>query len=282
MIDYILIAVGTLSLAGIIYLISKKANALSRSSVLSPKQHKEIRTKERLIAKRLERKFSKVGSVVSRYGKPAATLVQTGSRRLYTTLQDLEARYHRRSLNNTLGESQASGPALVKLNPEVSTFLNNEDYKAAEKKLIEMVSLDPMNPETYRKLGELYVESKQYDLAKETYQYVITLVKRRIDQLEVNDGSMNIQLAADYMELGHVFQSTNDQVAALNYFEHASKLDRNNPKNLDHLLEASLATKNKVLAWEAFDRLKEVNADNQKLPEYEQAIKQLESETKRI
>jgi len=45
MIDYILIGVAVLALGGIVYLVTKKVNTLTRSSVLSPKQHKELKTK---------------------------------------------------------------------------------------------------------------------------------------------------------------------------------------------------------------------------------------------
>ncbi|MFA6197659.1 MAG: hypothetical protein WC734_00695 [Patescibacteria group bacterium] len=282
MTDYILIAIVLLSLIGIVFLISKKTKELSRSDILSPKQHKELKTKEQIIARRLERKFSKFGLVINNFGKPVAQALRSGAHRIYTALQELEARYHHRTLSKEVGESRATGHAFVKLNTEASTLLNDENYKAAEKKIIEMITLDPMNPDTYRKLGELYVESKQFELAKETYQYVITLVKKQQSEIEVNDGSLNIQLAADYLVLGHIFQDDNDQVAALNYFEQACKLDPNNPKNLDHLLESSLATRNKVSAWEAYDRLKSVNPDNQKLAEYEREIKKLEEETKKV
>ena len=276
MIDYILLAIVAISLIGIIILISSKVKALSRSSVLSPKQHKELKTKEQIITKRLERKFSKLGKVLTNLGKPLISVVKSVTQRLYTALQELESRYHHRTLTNEVGETQAAGHAIIKLNSEVSAHINDENYKDAEKKLIEMISLDPMNSDTYRKLGELYVETRQYDLAKETYNYVITLVKKKIDELETNDGTMNIMLASDYLNLGSVHRSCGQYDDAVQCFEKACQLDRNNPKNLDYLLDVSLETRNKPLAWEAFDRLKEANPSNQKLEEYRQRLDDLE------
>lgn len=276
MIDYILIAVVLISLGGIITLISRKVKALTRSSVLSPKQHKELQTKEQLIAKRLERKFSKFGITLLKIGKPIYSIVKSGARRVHTALQELESRYHHRTLTNEVGEAQAAGHAIIKLNSEVSVHLNDENYKDAEKKLIEMISLDPMNADTYRKLGELYIETKQYDLAKETYNYVITLVKKKIDELEINDGTMNIVLASDYLNLGSAHRSCGQNDDAVQCFEKACQLDRNNPKNLDYLLDSSLEINNKPLAWEAFDRLKETNPSNQKLEEYRRRLNDLE------
>lgn len=276
MIDYILLSVVAISLIGVIALISRKAKDLSRSSVLSPKQHKELKTKEQIIAKRLERKFSKFGRVLADISGPITSLAKSVFRGAFTGLRELESRYHHRSLTNEVGEARATGHAIIKLNSEVSAHINDENYKDAEKKLIEMISLDPMNSDTYRKLGELYVETRQYDLAKETYNYVITLVKKVIDEMETNDGTMNVVLASDYLNLGSVHRSCGQLDDAVQCFEKACQLDRNNPKNLDFLLDSSLDAKNKPLAWEAFDRLKEANPENNKLDLYRQRLDELE------
>jgi predicted Zn-dependent protease len=51
--------------------------------------------------------------------------------------------------------------------------------------------------------------------------------------------------------------------------------DANNPKYLDKLIELSILVKDRKAAREAFDRLKAINPENQKLAIFEDKLRQL-------
>lgn len=281
MFDGILIAVAVLAIIGLFVIIGRKFGALRQMSRQIDRNHRESMTKEALITRRLERKFSAVSRVSQKYVAPVFRLAGKGIQTGYAKLVELENQYRHRSALTATDQptTQGTQSEIGRLLNEATDFSNQENFVEAEKRLITLISLDPTNLPGYRKLADLYLETKDYPHAKETLSFVIGLEKKTHEEQEVIDGSDTIQLAADYIDLGMVCQELGEQSEALRHIEQAAKLDPNNPKNLDLLLETSLAAKNKVLAWEAFDRLKQVNPDNQKLADFQQRIAELEQAT---
>jgi hypothetical protein len=55
----------------------------------------------------------------------------------------------------------------------------------------------------------------------------------------------------------------------------ALKIEPNNPRYLDTMFRISIIIKDKVLAFEAYDRLSKVNPENQKLAEFKAQLAEL-------
>jgi len=55
----------------------------------------------------------------------------------------------------------------------------------AEKKFIEIISLDPKNLKAYKGLGQVYLELKEYKQAEQTFMFVLQLEKKNSKLLQV-------------------------------------------------------------------------------------------------
>lgn len=145
--------------------------------------------------------------------------------------------------------------------------------------------------EAYKGLSDLYWLMKNYEQAKETLEYALKLsenddflysqlakisfVRGDLKQAEQNylrSIDLNNQNSANYFDLGWIYLQLEDLPRALDVAKKAVKLEENNPKYLDFLLETSLLIKDKVLAQETWNKLKTVNPENNKLAEFKEKI----------
>ncbi|MFA5946348.1 MAG: tetratricopeptide repeat protein [Patescibacteria group bacterium] len=123
----------------------------------------------------------------------------------------------------------------------------------AEKKLIELISINPKHVQAYEQLGRLYLGTKDYALARETFMHVLKLAPK--------DASV-------HASLGELCAIEGDDKKALDSFRKAKELSPNNPKYLDFFITAALQAGNTVEAKEALEKLKEVNPENQKIADF--------------
>ncbi len=140
-----------------------------------------------------------------------------------------------------------------KLWAEAESLEEAGSLNEAEQKYIAAVSLDPQGIENYFRLGQIYVKLKDYEHAKESLEFALKL---------------NNEAANCHYELALVKKETDDKSGSLQDLQQAVKYDKNNPKYLDTLLAEAIEVKDKFLAWSTYNRLKEVNPENEKLKEY--------------
>ncbi|MDD5567248.1 MAG: tetratricopeptide repeat protein [Patescibacteria group bacterium] len=276
MTDVIILIIFVLSAAGIIYIIYRRLPRLAQTENRSIKQDRETGTKQDIITRRLERKFSSFGSIISKYLRPLLLAIKSGVKKLYQKIAHLEWQYRNLSKQKSVDDPMAVRETAQQITEEIDDHVENKNYDQAEKKLIELISLDPNNIELYRHLGELYMEMGDFVHARETLEFVISLAVKKREDNEIIDASTNVELAADHIDLGLALRELKLYNEALENIEHACKLEANNPRNLDILLETSIMAGDKVLAWEAFDRLKETNPENKKLDEFEKKLKEMD------
>lgn len=96
----------------------------------------------------------------------------------YGKLKELERDLRRRSqeqFNTTLSKSQTIDELLI----QAKTFLNNEEYSAAEEILIDALSFDEFNVDVYKLFANVYREKKEYEQAKETLKYLLKLTHNK-------------------------------------------------------------------------------------------------------
>ena len=130
----------------------------------------------------------------------------------------------------------------------------------AEQRLIELISLDQKNSEVYELLGNVYVKTKQYDQARQTFEYA--------HAQKPNDASIVTSLGELAMRRGEVELATQ-------YFNMAVDLKPNNPKYLDFLIDASLLSGQKKLAVKGLKLLREANPENKKIDEFAARIAEM-------
>lgn len=235
----------------------EKAPQLSIVNPMSSKEAKARETKRTIIEERMRRQVEEKGRAFWKLSVlPGMKFIQEAFRRLAGKLTALERRYVEHQRKGKIDQKE-----LLAMLDEAKASITNERFDLAEKELIAIVTHDPKNIDAYETLGRMYLSQGQYENAKEALEFLVTLVPK--------DASV---LAA----LGEVFDAQHDARSAYTFYEKAKNVSPNNPKYLDFFISTAIEIGDFYEAQRAVNHLREVNPDNQKIPEFEEMIREKE------
>ena len=257
---WIPLGITVICLIVLLTIAGRKISYLRALDVLSLPKAKVQELKKTLVAKRLSRLGGRWGQAAVAIFLPLARLGGLCVQALKSRVAKLEERYQRLKREST-GPSGMGPEALKKLIAEAEQMIKEERFGEAEKKLIEILSHDAKNFVIYEDLGALYMRTKNWDQAEETFKFVL--------KLRPNDASVLTSLGEIQLQRG------NPEEAAT-YFGRAVKKRPNNPRYLDFLIEASIRGGELTEARRAVEKLRVANPENQKLGEFDERIKEAE------
>lgn len=261
--ELIFLVVALIALGVVVFEAGKHARRLALLDLdAMPEARQKVR-KQSLIEDRLERKLGTMRGAIKQSTNPIWAKVVEWFKAQYRRLVALEQKYRHSAARlkpKTQQEKEKLRQRVALLVDEGSRLFEQSQYVEAEKKFIEVVSLDPKNVNAFEHLGEIYYYQKDFDHALETLSFAKKLSPK-------NDHI--------YLDMGMIKMEQGKSEAALTDFKKAVDLSPNSPKNLDALLNAALAAKKKYEATRAYEQLVKVNPENQKLPEYKTAVEGL-------
>ncbi|HRH32413.1 MAG TPA: tetratricopeptide repeat protein [bacterium] len=247
-----------LGIAVLLWVILRK---LPQLKIIDPSTSKEAKTKgvkNDILRKRFERVSSeKLASVKTRVGGPFK-FIQDGIRKTAARLMAIERSYVDKQKVGARRKPNAQ--ELRRMIDEARALLDGGSYDDAEKKLVEVLSMDPKNADAYEYIGRLYILTKNIENAKEAFKYLQKLTP---------------QNASVLASLGEIANIENDTDGAFTYFSRAKNISPNNPKYLDFFIEAAIKKGDVMEANLALNHLKEVNPDNQKISVFEERIEEV-------
>lgn len=243
----------------LLVIILRKFSLLATIDVDAVPQEKVEQKKEDIIEMRLKRKWEWLKNKISLVFSPVLKGLGNIFKSIYNKALELEKYYQEKAqpVSDKATLNQQKVRALIS---EGEELIKSEEYAEAEKRFIQVISLDHMNIAAYDNLGKVYLGQKDYEHAIEALQHA----------LKLNDQDSSV-----YHDLGLVYKEIEDLEKSVLYLKKAVKLDPNNPKHLDALIEISILDKDKFLAHETFRKLKKVNPENQKLSEIEKQINEI-------
>ena len=256
-----IIALAFLIVSSVVLLVIsfRKFSILATIDVDTVPQERLEQKKEDIIEMRLRRKFEWLRDKILIVAKPIFKGIGNFFRFIYRKAQELEKSYQEKS--QPISDKNATNQQKVlALMTEGKELIKDEEYVQAEKKFIQVISLDHMNVTAYDILGKTFMGHKDYEHAIEALQHALKLDEKN---------------CSIHQDLGEVYKEMGDLEKAVMYVKKAVKLDPNNPKHLDYLIEVSILHKDKYTAEEAYKTLKKVNPENPKLPEIEKKIAEL-------
>lgn len=272
-----------ISLSIIIVIIARKFPALANLDVENIPLEKEAKFKERILSNRIKRNLYRWGEKFLRVTRPIAENVKNFFKWLYGKLIELRESYRKEII-----ETADIGLRVQELFKEFEELKEKGDLPAAEKKLIAIIGLDSKNIRAFKILGCLYFEQKNYEEAKQTFEYILKLKDniedgyKKFGVPKKEGGSEETLLSFDsadvsqtYFDLALTHKALNNLNEAMINIKNSLKIEPNNPRYLDTILEISIIIKDKVSALEAYEKLKEVNPENQKLEELKRQIDEL-------
>lgn len=304
MIDLIVAILAVLALLGTITIVVRKFPTLAAidTKVIPAERHGELKTK--LIEQRMKRKLlSFFGAMIERL-KPAGARIAVLLRSRYHKLIELERRYRSRvdkATDLNPAELEKKGQRLDTLLAQAHNALRREEYSPAESAAIEAISADPRNVQAYRVLAAVYLAQREYEQARETLQFIVERLHVEDDELYAELGQVatgegkfeeakrdleksivfNGHVAQHHLDLCRVNLSLGDGAAAFEHCRSAVELEPNNPKFLDALVETSIVVGKKEWARDAYEKLRAVNPENQKLDEFAGRIENMRVESPR-
>jgi len=269
-----------LSLGVIFVIVIRKFSVLANLDIDTIQAEKEARFKEEIISNRIKKNFLKLNTRIARIAKPAGVGISSSFKWSHEKLLEIKDKYKKEKLKNTL-EQESN---IDKMFLEIDECMKKDDYECAEKNYIEIIGIDPRNIKAFRGLGDLYTDKKDYEEAIQTYSHVLKLIDDMEDEVlssEIKEGDvtqkeLDAQRSEVHYELALLQKdNTNIDDAFIN-IKKATKIEPNNPRYLDILSEISIIVKDKIVALEAYEKLTEVNPENNKLAEIKQKIDELD------
>lgn len=244
-----------ISLIGLGALVFRK---LPQMRLVEPENisgHKEKRKKQDILRKRIERAG---GSVFAKLNKniaaPVGSSVQNTFRRFAGRLTALERRMQDRKRRQ---EHVVNPEALREQLQEAEISMKKEEFEKAEKQLIAVIGIDPKSVDAYEMLGALYNKRKEYDLAEETFRFLL--------KLDSDNASVNAYL-------GEVLQQQGKWQEAFAQYKKASNISTKNPKYLDFYITSAIELDKFDEARDALARLRAVNPENSKIDVFEKKL----------
>ena len=252
-----------------LYIIYRRFPELSSLDVASILNEKQDRAKEKILKAKFLRLQEKIGEKLAKNLNPFKEKVTDYLKKSKEKILALEKTYLKHQ-----AETAAKPLSRYETLSAVEALLKNDDFPAAEKQLIELIARNKKDLEAYDRLGDLYMNNKNYDQAEEVFRYLIKLLLMKTTRHQTNPedemevlSSMNVdnRVAKYYDDLGQIYELKDQPEKALDSYLKANVVEPNNPKYLDKIIELAIKVGDRGLAKKTFRRLKEINPENAKL-----------------
>lgn len=259
-------------LGGIGFVVAQKFPQLSLIDTESLPLERDAQRKKEIIRQRVDRMTGHFGRRLEAFLVRQFERVQERFRAAYRHLLILERQYRMEKPSTPEGVADK----ITQLLSQADASRQDGDIGAAEKRYIEVLSMDRRNHDAYWGLGALYLEAKRYEESKETFAYLVRMMRKesRCSHLETGAAgeraceaspSSHSDIATAWFDAGLAAQLSRDLTYARQAFERAVAFGPANPRHLDLLLEVCILQGDKSRAAEVFAQLQAANSDNQKL-----------------
>lgn len=274
--------------AVIIRVVTRKFPAIVNLDVESLPAEKEKRIKQQLVASRLRRNLNRWLLNLRRVVTPAWRGVSAWAKERYDGL--LSAR--ERMASTVEGEDHESEVEGLFLQAEEAR--RREDYSAAEKMYVRIISLDSKNVQAFKELGYMYMEEQKLDEAHQTLEHVLKLTKedaevftqlgdvaKKEGQLEAaknyyqEAAKLSGETGQNHFNIADTYEQMGRYKEALKHIQEALAIEPKSPRYLDAFFNLAILLKDKAEALDAYKRLKEINPENAKLEDMKRMIDEL-------
>lgn len=295
--EIIFLILAIVSLIGVAYFFIRKFPLAARVDIKTLLENKQQEIKKNILEQRLRRVLLDSTKIWREKSKNLLKVLKNILVSLYHDLLEKEKQLlnRRRQAKSVAAVGMTSlQQRLDNLLTQANEHMKKDELAEAEKKFLEIISLDPKNIDAFEGLGDMYVELKKYNEAKEVFEYLLKLssaeayfhdklgqVARAQGHLQEAEAQFRISVDtnnqnANYLyNLAEVFVMENEYDKAVEYFEKAFDLEPKNPKYLDALLNISIIRKDKVRAGQILNILVEVNPENKKISEWQEQIESI-------
>lgn len=280
MIQFIIpVVIILIALITILFVIVRHFPQAASIDLESLPAEQEAAMKAALMERRLKRKLVEIKNRIIPVGRRLRQSLTGLFEGMHRRVSMLEQRYRIKPHAMNSAQQEDIRQKVRQLLEEAQASLEQEKYSEAESKYIEILSWDHKNLDAYLALAGVYFAKREFNQAKETYQYLFKLLQsQKVGEESVSKFSTPLtetEIAEAHYDFAQCLQVLQDYKGARQQIEINLVRDPKNPKYLDKLVELSILIKDRKAARETLDRLKEVNPENQKLASFEEKLRQL-------
>lgn len=274
----------------------------SEIRLLDPESVKEERQRRKRV-EMIERRFDRIRAErllpFRRFSRAIGLAFTAFQKRLQERVHAFESTY--RSVKNPFSAIAPTARERIKtLLSEGRSLARDLKFADAERRYLEILSLDTRHVDAYKGLGTIYLKQKLYPQARETFEFLVKL-KKTDDAVyaglaEISEAEGDLTKAETYRdkavelglrqpqrhaELAEFLLRQNRPVEALASAEGAVNKEPGSARYIELALEAALAAKEVKRARHWYDRYRLTAEDQQRFQALREKVEKLEIQEKK-
>lgn len=271
-VDITAIALVVISLLVISVIVLRKFPQLTLIDTESLPMERDAAKKKEIIRERAERVAAAHGRRVRNFAVAIFERAQERFRHAYRRLLILERQYRMEKP----ATPEAAADKIATLLDSARTAQLEGEFEVAEKRYIEVLSMNLRSHDAYWGLGALYLEAKRYEESKETFAYLVRMLRKESRCVHNESGApgeraceasaeAHADIAMGWFDAGLAASAGGDVSYSRQAFERAVAFGPANPRHLDLLIEACIMEGDKSRAAQVFAQMQAANPENNKL-----------------
>lgn len=262
------------SVAVVAYIVFSKFSQLTLIDAESMPKERDLTKKKDLIKSRVDRNVSAWWKRVAARLSPRIWRVRRAFRAQYGKLLRINHKYSKGGVHGIRSEDLRK--KVADMMDEAKKLAAAGRFSDAEREYVRVIRKDPRNAEAYERLGEMYMEDRQYGKAKETFNFLVKISTAGASGSAGKEPDA-VECAKYYAKYGMASAALGDSVEARAAYEKAVYLEPSNPRYLDLLLEECILEGDLLGARDVLGKFKAVNPENKKLEAIEERLTELEA-----
>ncbi len=259
----------------------------------SIKEERERQKREQLILRRLERFRANQIEPMKRVGRGLWQSFAQGYARMEERLKSLEA-FYRQTKRPFAAVAPSTRERLIALLGEARSLMRDLKWAEAERRFLEMLSLDARSADAYKGLGAIYLKQKLYEQARETYQFLIKMKRAdhatyaglaeiaeaegdraRAEQMRLKAVETSPRQPHRHAELAGFYLARGEPAKAWPSAKRASDLEPASAKYLELSLESAILLGDQNEARARLDRLRLLTEDRARYQMWKEKVETL-------
>jgi tetratricopeptide (TPR) repeat protein len=276
-------------------LIGRHWKELRLLDPLSIKEERERRQRDALIQRRFERLHADKIEPFRKIGERLKQAARKSYHRTYERLQAFEALY--KNIKHPFSAvTPTTRDRIQTLLRDARSLIRDLKWADAERRYLEVLSIDTHQAEAYRGLGEIYLKQKLYPQAKETFEFLVKMkeaddgtyaglaeiAEEQGDLEEAEDMRLkavehNPRQAHRHAQLAEFYIEQDEPTKAWPSAKRASDLEPMSAKYLECSLEVAILLGDRKEARQRYDRLRLLAEDRTKFQSWREKVEALEA-----
>lgn len=293
-------ALAAIALAFAVSIVARHWKEIRLLDPDSIREERLKREREKVIQRRFERLHADRLASFSRFARQVGKRATESYRRAYRRLQSFDTVY--KSVAAPLVAMAPSQRERIKtLLAEARSLMRDLKWADAERRCVEVLSMDPRQTEAYRLLGQIYLKQKLYPQAVETFEYLMKTRKAddatyagladiadasgdrvRTEAMRLKAVDASPRQAHRHAEAAMFYLASGDPTRAWPFAKRAVELESGSAKYLELSLDAAILLGDRNEAETRYRRLRLLSDDPQRFQSWKEKIDALPKKSAKL